>query len=106
MTPPITLFTQKMTGPMQQHLRLYDFNVHNINTFGEVREIVSNYLNSRHLTVPSVRNDDGPADMDVGKGRQEGKEEKSSRERCLPRTRPRQRNVQRQEMEREKVAKE
>ena len=54
--------------------------VRNIKTFGEVMEIVSRYLNSRHLTLPSMRNDDGPADMDVGalKGRQEGKEEKGS----------------------------
>ena len=73
---------QKTTSPMQQHSRFKDFHVRNINTFGEVIEIasmVSSYLNSRHLTVPSVRNDCGPAGVNR-KGRQEGKEEKGGME--------------------------
>ena len=58
-------FMQKTTGPMQQHLGFNEVNVRNINTFGEVRETVSSYLNSK-LVVPSMKNGGGPADMDVG----------------------------------------
>ena len=100
----ITLFTKKTTGPMQQHLR---FNVRNTNT---VMEIVSSYLNSGLLTVRSMSKEGGPADIDIGalKGKKPTRGGKGHIvwKRYVPRKRHTQRNVQRQEKEREKDAKE
>ena len=46
----IILIMQKTSGPLQQHLKL---NIRNITTFTETREIVYDYIKSRHLVVPS-----------------------------------------------------
>ena len=79
---PISLFMQKTTGPMQQHLGFNEVNVRNINTFGEVRETVTSYLNSK-LVVPSMKNDGGPADMDVGKGDRKERRKRGSMEKVF-----------------------
>ena len=65
----------KTTGALQQHLRL---NVRSLDTYETVRNVITAYYQSRHVTGFRSLSDTGPAPMDVGamwqrKGKGRGK---------------------------------
>ena len=53
----------RTTGPLQQHLRL---NVRAMDSYDTVRDVITSYYKSRHITNFRTVDTGGPAPMDVG----------------------------------------
>ena len=71
----VATLLSKTTGALQQHLRL---NVRSLDTYETVRNVITAYYQSRHVTGFRSLSDTGPAPMDVGamwqrKGKGRGK---------------------------------
>ena len=71
----VATLLSKTTGALQQHLRL---NVRSLDTYETVRNVITAYYQSRHVTGFRILSDTGPAPMDVGamwqrKGKGRGK---------------------------------
>ena len=71
----VATLLSKTTGALQQHLRL---NVRSLDTYETVRNVITAYYQSRHVTGFRSLSDTGPAPMEVGgvwrrKGKSKGK---------------------------------
>ena len=59
----VATLLSKTTGALQQHLRL---NVRSLGTYDTVRNVITAYHRSRHVTGFRSLSDTGPAPMDIG----------------------------------------
>ena len=60
---PVATLLRKTTGALQQHLRL---NVRSLVTYDTVRNVITAYYQSRHVTGFRSLSDTGPVPMDIG----------------------------------------
>ena len=71
----VATLLSKTTGALQQHLKL---NVRSLDTYETVRNVITAYYQSRHVTGFRSLSDTGPAPMDVGEcGKGKEREEES-----------------------------